>query len=415
MRQAQWLTLLAATLLGASAWAAEPKQRVVLGVETLARSGFKALAGKKVGLITNPSGMDGSLNPTLDVLRGATNFTLAALFGPEHGIYGDIPAGDKVANRVDKRTGLTVHSLYGATRKPTPEMLKGLDALVFDIQDIGSRSYTYISTMGLAMEACGEAGIEFVVLDRPNPLGGERIEGPLVKEPFRSFVSQWDIPYVHGLTMGELARMIHGEKWIKQPGKLTVIPMGGWRRSMIWEETGLAWVPTSPHIPSPFSPRFYAATGILGELGLVSIGVGYTLPFQCVAMPDLDPHAFAAALNKRRIPGVVFKPITYRPYYAIFKETVISGVQIHLTDPRSAPLMPLNFYLLEELNRATKRNLLVDASKAGKSMAMFDKVTGSDGIRLALERGTSAAALVESFKPVEESFRKLRAKYLLYR
>jgi len=414
MKLSRLLAALAALLLGGAALAADIKPRVTLGVETLARSGFKALAGKRVGLITNPSGMDGNLNSSLDVLRGATNFTLVSLFGPEHGIYGDIPAGDKVASRVDKRTGLTVHSLYGATRKPTPEMLQGLDALVFDIQDIGSRSYTYISTMGLAMEACGEAGIEFVVLDRPNPLGGERIEGPLVEDPFRSFVSQWNIPYVHGLTMGELARLIHGEGWIKKPGRLTVAPMSGWKRSTIWEETGLAWVPTSPHIPSPFSARFYAATGILGELGLVSIGVGYTLPFQCAAMPDLDPHAFAAAMNKRAIPGVVFKPITYRPYYAIFKETVISGVQIHITDPRRAPLMPLNFHLLEELNRAAGRNLLLDASKAGKSMAMFDKVNGSDSIRLALEKGTTAAALLESFKPVEAAFRKKRAKYLMY-
>src|SRR5437763_3127273 len=199
-------------ILGAC-WALTSAAQVKLGNEVLAAGGFKTLQGKRVGLITNPSGVNRNLESTIDVLRAAPGVKLVALFGPEHGIYGDVPAGDSVESRTDPRTGLPVHSLYGATHKPTPEMLKGLDALAYDLQDTGCRSYTYISTMGLAMEACGQAGVEFVVLDRPNPLGGERVEGPMVEEKFRSFVSRWDVPYVYGLTCGEVAQMIVGEHW----------------------------------------------------------------------------------------------------------------------------------------------------------------------------------------------------------
>jgi uncharacterized protein YbbC (DUF1343 family) len=229
---------------------------------------------------------------------------LVALFGPEHGIYGDVPAGDKIESRTDARTGLPVHSLYGATRKPTPAMLRGLDVLVYDLQDTGCRSYTFISTMGLAMEACAEAGIEFIVLDRPNPLGGVRVEGPRLEDPkLRSFVSQWDVPYVYGMTCGEVARWINERGGLKQPCKLTVVPLRGWRRTMVWRDTGLPWVPASPHIPQGESPLFQVATGMLGEIGGVSIGIGYTLPFQTIAAPKVDPAALAANLNARGLAG----------------------------------------------------------------------------------------------------------------
>ncbi len=388
---------------------------VLLGSEVLAADGFKALAGKRVGLITNPSGVNRRLESTVDVLRRAPGVQLVALFGPEHGIYGDVPAGDKIESRTDTRTGLPVHSLYGATRKPTPKMLEGLDAVVYDLQDTGSRSYTFISTMGLAMEACGEAGIEFIVLDRPNPLGGERIEGPLVEqEKLRSFVSQWDIPYVYGLTCGELARMLNDRGWIKKPCKLTVVPLRGWRRNMTWADTGLPWVPASPHIPHAESPLFQVATGMIGEIGSVSIGVGYTLPFQTIALPKLDPHALAAKLNGYGLPGVVFRPLTYKPYYAAYKDEVIGGVQLHFTDPARAPLTALNYYALEALKAVTGRDVFAEAVKAGKKFDMFDKVNGTDATRLALQAGKSAAEIVAGWKTGEDKFRADRAKYLLY-
>ncbi|MEO6246378.1 MAG: DUF1343 domain-containing protein [Opitutaceae bacterium] len=403
-----WIGLLIAGALSA---ATPPVQ---LGNEVLAAGGFKELAGKRVGLITNPSGVNRNLVTTIEVLRAASGATLVALFGPEHGIYGDVPAGDKVESRTDPRTGLPVHSLYGATRKPTPAMLAGLDALVYDLQDTGARSYTFISTMGLAMEACGEAGVEFIVLDRPNPLGGERIEGPLVEEKFRSFVSQWDVPYVYGLTCGELARMINGRGWIKRPCKLTVVPMRGWQRAMVWRDTGLPWVPASPHIPHGESPLFQVATGMLGELGNVSVGVGYTLPFECFGLPKIDPHVLAAKLNRYGLPGVIFRPLTYKPYYAAFKDEIVGGVQLHFTDPARAPLTAINYYALEALKSAAGRDVFAEAATAGKKSDMFDKVNGTDATRRAVQSGKSAAEIVGSWKAAEDAFRAARTKYLLY-
>ncbi|MBL9202396.1 MAG: DUF1343 domain-containing protein [Opitutaceae bacterium] len=405
-------SLVALALLATAAPAAEP--RVRLGNEVLAAEQFRALAGKRVGLITNPSGVNARLESTIDVLRRAPGVKLVALFGPEHGIYGDVPAGDKIESRTDARTGLPVHSLYGATRKPTPRMLEGLDALIYDLQDTGSRSYTFISTMGLAMEACGEAGIEFIVLDRPNPLGGERIEGALVEEKFRSFVSQWDIPYVYGLTCGELARMINARGWIKKACTLTVVPLRGWRRGMMWADTGLPWVPASPHIPHGESPLFQVATGMIGELSNVSVGVGYTLPFQVVGLPELDPHAFAANLNGRGLPGVVFRPLTYKPYYATAAGQILGGVQLHFTDPARAPLTAINFHALDAIRAVTGRDVFAEAVKAGKKFELFDKVNGTDAVRHALEAAKPAAEIVAAWRAAEEKFRADRKPFLLY-
>ena len=387
---------------------------VKLGNEVLASSGFKALKGKRVGLITNPSGVNRNLDTTIDVLRAAPGVQLVALFGPEHGVYGDVPAGDKIASRIDARTGLPVHSLYGATHRPTRQMLQGLDALVYDLQDTGCRSYTFVSTMGVAMDACGEAGVEFIVLDRPNPLGGKRVEGTMVEDKFRSFVSKWDVPYVYGLTCGELARMINGEGWITNRCKLTVVPMKGWKRPMVWRDTGLPWVPSSPHVPHGESPLFQVATGMLGEIGGVSTCIGYTLPFECIAAPGLNAHKTAEMLNGYHLPGVKFQPITYKPYYFTFTNEVIDGVQLYFTDPARAPLTAINFYALEALKKLADIDLFADAVKRKKSFSMFDKVNGTDATRKALQAGTPAAEIVASWKPGEEVFLKKRKKYLLY-
>ena len=222
--------------------------QVKLGCEVLAERGFKELRGKRVALITNHTGLDRHGRSTIEALRRAPGVKLVALMAPEHGLTGALPAGKEFPNGTDARTGLPVLSLYGPgpTRKPTPAMLKDIDVVVYDVQDIGVRSYTYISTMGQAMEACGAAGVAFLVLDRPNPLGGRRVEGPMVTDAYRTFVSRWNIPYAYGLTFGELARMINGEGWIKQPCRLTVVPMRGWKRSMVWRDTDLPWVPSSP-------------------------------------------------------------------------------------------------------------------------------------------------------------------------
>jgi uncharacterized protein YbbC (DUF1343 family) len=407
---AGWFAL---TLLGATAVCAE----VLLGNEVLAEDGFRELLDKRVGLITNPSGVNRRLESTIDTLRAAPGVKLVALFGAEHGVYGNIPAGQEFTNRVDHRTGLPVFSLYGPgrVRQPTRAMLKGLDALVYDIQDTGCRAYTFISTMGLAMEACGEAGLEFVVLDRPNPLGGERVEGPLLEKRFRSFVGQWDVPYVYGLTCGELAQMINGERWISNTCRLTVVPLRGWRRGMVWRDTGLPWLPTSPHVPHSDSPLYQVATGMLGEIGGVNIGVGYTLPFQCFAAPWLDAERTCRALNDCKLPGVRFLPITYTPFYGAFKGQIVSGAQIFFTEPATAPLTAINFHAVEVAKRLARRDLFAEARQAGKSFDMFDKVNGTDTTRRALQAGLSAARIVGSWKTGEAAFRQARQKYLLYR
>jgi uncharacterized protein YbbC (DUF1343 family) len=402
-----------AALLLAGVAAAEP--RVKLGNEVLVETNFKVLAGKRVGLITNPSGINSRLESTVDVLRHAPGVKLVALFGPEHGIYGDVPAGDKIASSIEKRTGLPIYSLYDKTRKPTPEMLKDLDVLVYDLQDTGCRSYTFISTMGVAMEACGAAGVEFVVLDRPNPLGGLRVEGPMVEqEKCRSFVSRWNVPYVYGLTCGELAQMINANGWITNQCKLTVIPMRGWERSMVWGDTGLPWVPASPHVPHGESPLYQVATGMLGEIGGVSIGIGYTLPFQCVAATNVNPHQLATKLNDYQLPGVRFQPVTYQPFYGAFKGQLVGGVQLYFTDPANAPLTAINYYALEALKQVAGRDLFAEALKAKKKFDMFDKVNGTDTMRLALQNGQSAAAIVATWKAGEEQFRADRKQFLLY-
>ena len=257
---------------------------VKTGLEVLVESDFAPLQGKRVGLVTNPSGVDRNLVSTVDILANAPGVNLVALYGPEHGVRGSEHAGDHVTSEPrDPATGLPVYSLYGSTRKPTAEMLKDIDVMVYDIQDNGCRSYTFISTLGLVMSACAEAGIEVVVLDRPNPLGGLQVDGPLVEDGYFSFVGMYRIPYVYGLTVGELATMINeegmnrGQKGTDKFRKchLTVVEMEGWRRDMLFQETGLPWVMSSPHIPQASSAQAYPCSGIAGDMGsYLNIGVG---------------------------------------------------------------------------------------------------------------------------------------------
>ena len=406
---AHWHILI--LLLTASTAFAQP---VSTGIEVLRNQQFRLLQGKRVGLITNPTGVDSKLKSTIDILFEAPQVKLVALFGPEHGVRGDVHAGDKVDNRTDPRTGLPVYSLYGATRKPTPEMLKGIDVLVYDIQDNGCRSFTYISTMGLAMEAAAEHNIEFVVLDRPNPLGGLKIEGNLAEEGFISFVSQFKIPYLYGLTCGELAVMLNSEKMLKASCKLTVVPMKGWKRRMTWEDTRLEWVVASPHIPHKHSSYFYPVTGILGELGYVSIGVGYTLPFEIVGAPWINAEKLSENLNALKLAGVTFRPIHFKPFYATFKDEFCGGVQIHLTDYRKVRLTEIQFYIMQEMNKLyPEKAVFKNASQA--RFNMFDKVSGSDQIRLRFAENHRFEDIREYFNKDEEAFRKLSKKYYIYR
>lgn len=385
---------------------------VELGIDTLAKHQFKGLEGKRVGLITNQTGVNSRGISTIDILKSSPKVNLVALYAPEHGLYGAELAGDHIKDSTDLRTGLPVFSLHGATRKPTPAMLKGIDVLLYDLQDIGCRSYTYISTMGLAMEAAGEAGVEFYVLDRPNPLGGERVEGMPLDPQFRSFVGQWNIPYVYGLTPGELANMIVKEGWITKAPKLVIVPMSGWNRTMTWEQTGLVWVPTSPHIPVAETCYHYVVTGLIGELGLVSTGVGYTQPFMLLGHPSFNSFEVAEKLQKLKIPGVTFRPTFYKPFYGSLKTQLCQGVQMHYWDPNQVPLMTVSMNLMQEV-RTRFGPTLFDKIPADK-ISLFDKVCGGDGLRKHFLQGGTAQAILDSWKPSLARFQELRKKYLIY-
>jgi uncharacterized protein YbbC (DUF1343 family) len=405
--------------------------RIKLGIDVVRDSDFDSLDGKKIGLVIHPASVDSELVSTLERFRSTDRCKLVALYGPEHGVYGDEYAGVDVPNRKDPQTGLPIFSLYGKTRKPTPEMLKGIDALVFDLQDIGSRSYTYISTMKACLEACAENGVEFVILDRPNPLGGERVEGPKVEKNFESFVSALNIPYVHGMTMGELA-LFTRDQFFPHYEKLKVIKMEGWKRDFVWEDTHLRWIPTSPHIPNASVCPAYAATGILGELDQVSVGVGYPQPFELVGAPWIKAESLADALsrywqNARKAyealgngqnnqidsspspKGIRFQSARFKPFYGAFKDTACQGVQIFIDPKTSSDLVELNFRILDALG-APK---LFSQAKPNE-ISMFDKVCGSDEPRKWLMEQKNLDALFDKWKDSCDQFRDLRKKYLLY-
>ena len=391
-------------------------KRVKTGIEVLRDNNFNILSGKRVGLITNPTGVDSKLVSTIDILFHAKNVKLVALFGPEHGVRGDFSAGADVESYIDKETGLPVYSLYGKTSKPTPDMLKGIDILVYDIQDIGCRSYTYISTMGKAMEAASENKIPFVVLDRPNPLGGNKVEGNIVEEGFQSFVSAYKIPYVYGLTCGELAKMLNDRGMLKdgEKCKLTVVPMKGWKRSMSFENTGLPWVLTSPHIPHFDSPEYYVASGIMGELGTLSEGVGYTMPFQIFAAEWINADNLATKMNALGLKGVLFRPINFKPYYGIFKDKELHGVEINITDYRKVNLMSLQFLFMQvQTEMYPDKNPFLLATK--QRLNFFDKVCGSSKVRELFSKKMKYDDVKEYLNKDVKEFKKISSHYYLYK
>ena len=393
---------------------------VKTGIEVLRDQNFALLLGKRVGLVTNPSGVDSQMNSTIDILYNAPGVNLVALYGPEHGVRGDVYAGGKVSDSKDPTTGLPVYSLYGETRKPTADMLKGVDVMVYDIQDVGVRSYTFISTLGLVMEACAAAGIEVVVLDRPNPLGGNKIEGCYVEQPYYSFVSQYKIPYVYGLTVGELAELINeeglncGQKGNQQPArcKLTVVPMQGWERDMLYKDTGLPWVLPSPNIPFCDTPMYYAASGICGELyGFMNIGIGYTLPFQVFGATWLDPDKLKEKLESNNLEGVSFRTIWYKPFAGSLKGQLVGGLQYFFTDYAKARITEVQFYVIQAV-----AELYPDkkAFEVVNGYGLFDKVCGTDYVRLNFSKWYKLDDIISYWRKDEDHFRELSQKYHIY-
>lgn len=411
-----FFVFMTSTLLsrGAEPGAKPPRIRIKTGIEVLKEQNFKCLEGKRVGLITNPTGVDNHLISTIDILHEAPNVNLVALYGPEHGVRGDVHAGDKVDNANDSSTGLPVYSLYGKTRKPTPEMLKDIDVLVYDIQDIGCRSFTYISTMGVAMEAAAENNKEFIVLDRPNPIGGLKIEGNVVEDGYISFVSQFKIPYLYGLTCGELALMLNGEQMLSKPCNLHVVKMKGWKRKMDYVQTGLQWIPSSPHIPHPHSAFFYPVSGLLGELGYMSIGVGYTIPFQMFAAPWVEAEKLADNLNRLHLPGVIFRPMHLKPFYSVGKGEHLQGVQVHIVDFNKVSLSEIQFYVMQEVTALYPDRAVFDHADKER-FHMFDLVSGSKEIRERFSQRNRWEDVRDYWYKDVDDFRQLSQKYYLYK
>ena len=388
------------------------------GVEVLRDGGFEQLQGKRVGLLTNPSGVDNNLVSTIDILAQAKGVKLNALYSPEHGVRGDVLAGEKVDTYVDKNTGVKVFSLYGKNKKPSAEMLKDIDVLVYDIQDNGCRSFTFISTMGLCMEACAENGKEFMVLDRPNPLSGLKVEGNIVEEGFFSLVSQFPIPYLYGLTPGELALMLNDgmlKGGVKT--KLTVVPMEGWHRYMTFDQTGMPWILPSPHQPYPQSAIYYPTTGIIGELYFVSIGVGYTMPFQLMCAPWINANEFCKRLTAKNLKGVSFRPIHIKPFYSVSKGENIQGVQVYVNDVLDADLTMVQFHAMEVLAELYPDKRLLDEDgkgTLGNRWNMFDKVCGTSKIREMFSKNYKVADIIDYWNKDVEAFKIKSSKYYLY-
>ena len=395
---------------------ASAKKMVKTGIEILKEQHFKPLEGLRVGLITNPTGVDKNLRSTIDVLNDAPNVKLVALYGPEHGVRGNLHAGVAANSSIDAITGLPIRSLFGKTRKPTPEMLNDIDILVYDIQDIGCRSYTYISTMGLAMQAAAECGKRFMVLDRPNPLGGNKVEGCLTEDGCFSFVSQFKIPYIYGLTCGELATLLNGERMLSndKPCQLTVIKMKGWKRNMRYEDTGLQWIPASPHIPQTESALSYPASGLVGEFNYLNIGVGYTLPFQMFAAPWIEADKLTDRLNALHMPGVQFRPIFVKPFYATMKDEQIEGVQFYFTDYEAANVTDIQFLVAQEIAKLyPDKAFFLQADK--KRYNMFDICCGSKQIRERFSQRHSWSDVKDYWYKDVAAWRSLIKKYILYK
>ncbi|NLR94498.1 exo-beta-N-acetylmuramidase NamZ family protein [Flammeovirga agarivorans] len=415
MKRLYFFFLITLLLITNTTLIAQENNYVKVGIEVLRDQNFKALAGKRVGLVTNPTGVDIHFTSTIDILHQAPNVNLTAIYGPEHGARGDTDAGAHVNSYIDPVTGLNVYSLYGKTRKPTPEMLSNIDVIVYDIQDIGVRSYTFISTLGLVMEAAAENNKEVIVLDRPNPLGGKKIEGNIVEPGFFSFVSQFPIPYIYGLTVGELAYMMNYEGWLKgkKQCKLKVIPMKGWNRNMRFQDTGRPWVPSSPHIPNVATAELYPATGIIGELEASFIGIGYTLPFDVFAAEWINGLKYAAAMNALKLEGVYFRQITFTPYYKDKKGVKLHGVQVYITDFDKVRLSEIQFHALAVLKKLYPTKNLFQGKE--NRYSMFDKVCGSDQIRLKFTQNFSFEDIKAYWRKDETTFLKKASGYMMYR
>ncbi|MFJ7509492.1 exo-beta-N-acetylmuramidase NamZ domain-containing protein [Peribacillus simplex] len=382
------------------------KQKVSPGIEVLLKDEKNALSGKKVGLITNPTGIDSKLTSIVDLLNDDPDINLTALFGPEHGVRGDAQAGASVEYYIDEKTGLPVYSLYGKTKKPTPEMLKDVEVLVFDIQDVGTRYYTYIYTMAYAMEAAKENDIPFIVLDRPNPQGGESVDGPVLEPEFSSFVGLYPIPLKHGMTVGELATLFNKE--FKIGADLRVIKMKGWKRDMDYDDTGLPFVLPSPNMPTVSTTFVYPATGLI-EGTNVSEGRGTTKPFELIGAPYINSDELAGKLNALRLPGVKFRAASFTPTFSKHAGKLSHGVEIYITDREEFKAVPTGLHIIKTIQDLYPGDFEFLAANN------FNLLIGNGWVMSRIEEGSSVNEIMKEYQVKQDSFKKVRKNYLLYK
>jgi uncharacterized protein YbbC (DUF1343 family) len=383
----------------------ENQSAIIPGIEVLVREEAGSISGKRIGLITNHTGVDRQLRHDIDLLWNLPGVRLVALFSPEHGIRGMAQAGEEVSSSLDPRSGIPIFSLYGRQTRPTPEMLRDVDLLVYDIQDLGLRFYTYIFTLGECMKAASAAGIPFLVLDRPAPLTGAILEGNLLEEKMTSAVGPYRIPIRYGMTPGELAIFLKGE--LNLPLKLDVVKMKNWRRSNWQDETGLAWIPPSPNIPTLQSALVYAGTCLIEGTNL-SEGRGTAQPFEILGAPWIDGEALAESLNKQSLPGVLFRPTGFTPAFSKFSGQNCRGIQIHIVDRNRFQSLETALALISHL-----RHRYLD--KFQWLASHFDRLAGTEKLRASIDAGKPVSQILAEWKKQLGPFLEKRQKCLLYR
>ncbi|CAG9620928.1 exo-beta-N-acetylmuramidase NamZ family protein [Sutcliffiella rhizosphaerae] len=382
-----------------------------LGVEVLLKKEKHLIKGKRIGLITNPTGVDQGLNSIVDTLYNEPDTELTALYGPEHGVRGDAQAGQYVDFYIDEKTGLPVYSLYGPTRKPTPEMLENIDVLIFDIQDVGTRFYTYIYTMAYAMEAAQENNIPFIVLDRPNPLGGLKVEGPVLDMKYASFVGNYAIPLRHGMTVGELAKLFNDEFEIGVD--LTVVEMNGWKRNMYYDDTPLEFVMPSPNMPTLDTALVYPGAALI-EGTNVSEGRGTTKPFELIGAPFMNADDVATALNNLKLSGVTFRAASFTPTFSKHAGALSHGIQLHITDRDSFEPIETGLHIVKTIHDMYPEDFAFRAENSA-GISFFDNLMGNSWIRKGMEEGKSVDTLAKQWKKELNDFQKVRRGYLIYK
>ena len=384
------------------------------GIEILLERDRGLIAGRRVGLVSNPASVDASYRHTADRLARDPDVRLAALFGPQHGFRSDLQDNMiESPHAQDERRRVPVFSLYSETREPTAQMLNGLDVLVIDLQDVGTRVYTYVYTMANCMRAAARHGVHVVVCDRPNPVGGDAVEGPTLRPEYASFVGQFPIPLRHGMTIGELARLFNDAFRIN--AALDVVPLEGWRRAMYHDETGLPWIIPSPNLPTLDSTIVYPGA-VLFEGTMLSEGRGTTRPFELVGAPWIDGDRLADAMNGRGLPGVHFRSVFFEPTFQKHARETCGGCQIHVLDRRTFEPVRTTVELIAEFRTQNPRQFAWrdPPYEYEHDRPPIDILFGSDRLRLAIDAGTDTVGLTASWRPEEEAFRRQRQSYLLY-